>query len=35
LQQQLQRIDFIDGQIAELEAEIEKQNVPWKKPALC
>ena len=31
LQQQLQRIDFIDEQITELEAEIEKQNAPMEE----
>ena len=31
LQQQLQRIDFIDEQIAELEAEVEKQNAPMEE----
>jgi transposase len=31
LQLQLERIDFIDGQIAELEAEIEKQNAPMEE----
>ena len=31
LQLQLARIDFIDGQIAELEAEIEKQNAPMEE----
>jgi len=34
LQQQLERIDFIDGQIAELEVEIEKQNAPMEE-AVC
>jgi transposase len=31
LRQQLERIDFIDSQIAQLEAEIEKQNVPFEE----
>jgi hypothetical protein len=31
LQQQLARVDFIDAQIAELEAEIEKQNAPMEE----
>lgn len=29
LKQQLERVDFIDAQIAQLEAEIEKQNAPF------
>jgi len=33
LQQQLERIDFVDQQIAQLQAEIEKPNAPWKKPS--
>jgi transposase len=31
LQQQLERIDFIDAQIAQLEEEIEKQNAPFEE----
>ena len=34
LQQQLERINFIDGEVAELEAEIEKQNAPMEE-AVC
>jgi transposase len=34
LQQQLERIDFVDAQIAQLEQEIEKQNVPFEE-AVC
>ena len=30
----VQRIDFIDEQIAELEAEVEKQNAPMEE-AVC
>jgi len=31
LQQQLERIDFVNAQIAQLEAEIEKQNALWEE----
>jgi transposase len=31
LQQQLERIDFVDAQIAQLEEEIEKQNAPFEE----
>jgi transposase len=31
LQQQLARVDFIDAQIAQLEAEMEKQNAPFEE----
>jgi transposase len=31
LQQQLERIDFVDAQIAQLEKEIEKQNTPFEE----
>jgi t-SNARE complex subunit (syntaxin) len=31
LKQQLERVDFIDTQIAQLEAKMEKQNAPFEE----